>query len=172
MSWGIIGPMSIAIIIPCYNEETRLPLTKFAAFIENNPHVYFCFVNDGSTDHTSQLLHDFCQRFTSSVEVIDLIQNQGKAEAIRQGVQQLVNKEFPLIGFWDADLATPLEEINTFVNFYNKNPHFQFIMGNRHLRLGVCVRRRKSRHYLGRIFATAISISLSMPVYDLSLIHI
>ena len=45
----------LIIIIPCYNEEERLPQQDFLDFISEND-IHFCFVNDGSSDQTINIL--------------------------------------------------------------------------------------------------------------------
>ena len=57
------------IVIPCYNEEHRLRLTDFAAFLESNRAVRFIFVNDGSTDDTRNLLKQFAAEHADRVEL-------------------------------------------------------------------------------------------------------
>jgi dolichyl-phosphate beta-glucosyltransferase len=47
-----------------------------------------------------------------------------------------------------------------------KQAHLQMIMGIRIKRLGSKVDRKLIRHYLGRVFATFVSLMLGLPTYD------
>lgn len=101
-----------AIIIPCYNEEKRLLLDNFKVFLEENAHINLFFVNDGSSDGTGKLLEEFCES-SPRLSYLSLPVNLGKANAVREGVLMAINqKKYEVIGYWDADLATPLFEIN------------------------------------------------------------
>jgi hypothetical protein len=98
--------------------------------------------------------------------VVDLNKNSGKAEAIRQGFLHAVKLEFENIGYWDADLATPLGIIDKFLSVLETNTA-SIIMGARVMLLGRDIERKRTRHYLGRIFATVVSmLILKLPVYD------
>ncbi len=68
------------------------------------------------------------------------------------------------IGFWDADLATPLSELERMLE--SATEEMLYISGCRLLRLGGRIKRKWYRHYLGRVFATAVSLYLDLPVYD------
>lgn len=157
--------MQTTIIIPCYNEEKRLPIIEFLFFIEKNKNVQFLFVNDGSKDKTAEVLKKISSQ-NECLLMLDLQNNRGKAEAVRQGMlyaEEHLNSNY--IGFWDADLATPLNEIERFIDCFQKND-CQVVMGCRLMRLGANVKRKKIRHYLGRLFATTASIVLNLHVYD------
>lgn len=158
--------MKIIIIIPCYNEEKRLNLDAFKKYSQNNESIDFLFVNDGSKDNTALILEEFCNSF-SNYSFLDLKQNKGKAGAIRQGVLSLQEKDlYDYVGYFDADLATPLFEINNFLEQIGKRKGMLFIMGTRFARMGAQINRKATRHYVGRIFATLVSIMLKIPVYD------
>ncbi len=157
--------MKTIIVIPCYNEALRLPKDKFIAYSEDNPDIKFLFVNDGSKDNTLFVLQELCKD-RENFFYIDLEKNSGKAEAVRQGMCYSVDEmQADYIGFWDADLATPLEEIGCFLDLISKHD-FDIVTGLRLQRLGAGVKRKKLRHYLGRCFATAASVTLKLPVYD------
>lgn len=156
----------ICITIPCFNEGKRLPTSDFELFIQNND-VCFCFVDDGSKDDTLAILEKLGDKFPDKVRVFRNPLNTGKGGAVRNGVlHSLTWKPFEYIGYFDADLATPLSEIDHFMDFFAQSNEFAFAMGSRIKRLGVTIERQPSRHYFGRIFATFASFVLALPVYD------
>ncbi len=159
---------SILIIIPCYNEAQRIDVATFETFISKSDKddIHFLFVNDGSTDNTLDVLSQLKKR-ALKVSVLDLEKNGGKAEAIRQGMLSQVNSSFDYIGYFDADLATPLDEIYSLKSWINAENLPFLVMGSRVKLLGSTqINRKRSRHYIGRIFATVVSNMLKLPVYD------
>lgn len=156
-----------AIVIPCYNEERRLDLEEFQRFIAHHyPKGVFLFVDDGSTDGTFCLLERLRRNCPGAVSLCRLPHNQGKAEAVRQGVLQALRSGAEYVGFWDADLATPLEAIAVFREFLMARPDIEVVFGARVQLLGRAIERRALRHYLGRVFSTVVSVMLRLAVYD------
>ena len=151
--------MSAAIIvIPCFNEEKRLAVLQFRKYASSHPNHQFLFVNDGSNDRTTLILDDLKASDPEAFDVLHLPQNQGKAEAVRQGMLQAMQANVEYAGFWDADLATPLEMIPNFAAQLDQTPQLAMVIGARVKLLGRQIERQQLRHYLGRIFATAASL--------------
>jgi glycosyltransferase involved in cell wall biosynthesis len=154
------------IVVPCYNEETRLPIARFKEFVAGHPGVQFLFVNDGSTDNTSAVLSGLVDSQPTRFTQLELSVNCGKAEAVRTGMQQALAGDSRYAGYWDADLATPLTEIPRFVEALETNRGCDICFGSRVRLLGRAIERKRYRHYLGRLFATVASYVLDLPVYD------
>jgi len=152
--------------VPCYNEAARLDVVAFRRFAADEPAIDFLFVNDGSSDATLGLLRELEASDRESFAVLDLAANAGKAEAVRAGLNVAFKSNADYVGYWDADLATPLDEIPRFVAVLERLPRIEMVFGARVQLLGRSVRRSLVRHYLGRVFATAVSRILGLPIYD------
>jgi len=174
------------------NEAVRLDLDAFQSFAEQQQDVRFLFVNDGSDDDTLAVLEVLHESNPDQFLVLDLKRNVGKAEAVRQGMLyalgQATNAKMTtakmgqapnvifgaspifarpaFVGYWDADLATPLEAIVEFRDVLRLRPEIELLMGARVQLAGRSIQRHGMRHYLGRCFATAASWTLGMNVYD------
>ena len=97
--------------------------------------------------------------------VVNCEKNWGKAEAVRIGVLKAIELKFHFIGYWDADLATPLSLIGEILDCLQSD-NIEIVFGSRVKLLGHKIKRSTLRHYFGRIFATFISISIGIPIYD------
>ncbi len=157
----------IAITIPCYNEASRLDTESFRRFMAGHTETSFCFVNDGSTDNTSGVLKGLVDAAPDRACLVEMRANTGKAEAVRAGMLHIMeNGAYEYLGYWDADLATPLDTIPGFAHALDGSPGLLMASGSRIRRLGSDIARSPMRHYTGRLFATAASIALALPVYD------
>src|SRR6267154_3550294 len=119
----------VVIVVPCYNEQARLPTGDFHSFVLGHPEVAFLCVNDGSTDGTEEVLRALCGSAPSSLRSITLERNWGKAEAVRRGMLDALDvPDVRYVGFWDADLATPLEAICAFAQIHDEDPNLILVM--------------------------------------------
>jgi dolichyl-phosphate beta-glucosyltransferase len=157
---------STCIVIPCYNEEARLPQEEFLRFARHHQDLRFLFVNDGSSDGTLEVLGALAARDPDAFEVMSLTRNRGKAEAVRHGVLAANRSGAEFVGYWDADLATPLGEILRFRRCLQRRSWVSMVTGCRIALAGRGVRRSRARHYAGRVVATLATLAVGMPYYD------
>ncbi len=154
------------VVIPCYNEAERLDIDRFVRFVTGDPSCRLLLVDDGSLDDTRAVLEALAECDPQHLAVLALPQNQGKAEAVRLGVLAAMAQGAKYVGYWDADLATPLEGIGEFRQRLVGEQQLEVIFGARVRMLGRNIQRRPSRHLLGRAFATVASLTLGLGVYD------
>ena len=144
-----------------------MDVERFAEGAERN-NLQILFVDDGSTDGTA----DFIAEKITDYPRLGLLrceQNQGKGAAVRAGALHLA-KECPdaeWIGFWDADLSTPLDEVRHMLQFHDlEGGEVDAVWASRVMRAGSHIERRFERHLFGRLFATAAGELLGVRAYD------
>lgn len=158
-------PFELCIVIPCYNEEKRLDIARYSTFLNTHKHVLICFVNDGSSDNTLQVLNNIKSNYPDYVTVISMNKNSGKAESVRTGINYCnTNFNFEKIAYLDADLATTLEECLEISKQVTSEIVLAF--GSRISKIDTIIERKKMRHYIGRVIATFISNQLKLTIYD------
>ena len=155
----------ICIVIPLYNEEANFLFAKYHAFLADHSNVLLCLVDDGSTDHTRQVLSKLHDTYPANTHVLLLDKNVGKAEAVRAGINYCVRRvECHVLGYMDADLAVSFEEFCSIAGHVSDQKLFCF--GSRILKVGSNIQRKWSRFVIGRMLATVISKVLQLKVYD------
>ncbi|MDN5204885.1 glycosyltransferase [Fulvivirgaceae bacterium BMA10] len=153
------------IVIPCFNEEAGLDLQTYRSFVLNSPNTMLCFVNDGSTDNTADMLQEIAWGLEQQVHILSLKRNVGKAEAVRKGILHCnTYYDHLFIGYLDADLSTTLNEFQEMTNYLKEGVDFAF--GSRIMKIGSVIERNNFRFFTGRIIATFISKILDIRVYD------
>lgn len=98
----------LTIIIPCYNEESVLPLlfdrlTSLPKHVDAE--IKYLFIDDGSKDQTWNLLASYSDE-NPSAAAIKLSRNFGHQTAVSAG---MANIKSGLVGIMDADLQDPPE---------------------------------------------------------------
>jgi dolichyl-phosphate beta-glucosyltransferase len=160
----------LRLVVPCFNEAERLPADALVAWLDaahGGPFdAHLLLVDDGSTDATHALLQATAARRPDRIATLRLDRNAGKAEAVRQGLRAALDAGADFTGYWDADLATPLDELAPMFACFDRDPAPWIVMGSRVQLLGRRIERNPLRHYVGRVFATAASLVLAAPVYD------
>jgi len=101
--------VDLSVVVPCYNEEARLPvsLARVASFLEEHGGSFeLILVDDGSDDRTLEIIRE-AERRLPYVRVLSL-PHRGKGAALAQGVRRSRGR---LVLLSDADFSTPIEEL-------------------------------------------------------------
>lgn len=154
----------VCLVIPCFDEAERIDRPELSALLAR-PELDLVLVDDGSTDETPRILADVCARSGGRAELLSMGANRGKAEAVRTGLLRAIDGGAGIVGFADADMATPAAEILHLLDELNACSA-KVVMGSRVKLLGTQIERNPWRHYVGRVFATVASVGLGLAVYD------
>jgi dolichyl-phosphate beta-glucosyltransferase len=158
---------SIVIIIPCYNEGSRLSVSGFLDFLKDRPSWECLFVNDGSRDNTADLIGTMQKRLPDQVTGIHLETNGGKAAAVREGMLSCLKRpERPaFIGYLDADLSTGPGELER-IHRIALDKQLDYAFGSRIKKLNASIQRSFFRHLAGRLISTIIDSHFQLGIYD------
>jgi dolichyl-phosphate beta-glucosyltransferase len=139
----------LSIVIPAYNESKRIgeTLKHMKEFLVEKPYSWeIVLVDDGSNDSTIQVAQE--QITDSRLRIIVNPRNLGKGASIRNGMLE-AKGEYLL--FSDADLSTPIEELDRLLNHCQKG--YGVAIGSRALKESQLVLRQAwYREFMGRVF--------------------
>ena len=158
---------SLSIVIPAFNEATRLGLTLHTVFEYLNEHVpdsEVIVVDDGSSDGTADVAEQsFAQAGSVHAQAIRVRPNHGKGYVVRTG---LLAARAPVALFTDADLSTPITEIPKLVNPIERG-EFDLTFGSRALdRNLIGVHQPWRREQGGRIINLIVRLATGLPFWD------
>lgn len=113
----------VSIIIPCYNEAENIPLLIehiVEKVDECDCSVEYIIVNNGSTDHTADVIKDFGQRyfFDKNIRFVTVDKNQGYGYGIKQGIKEASGK---YVGWIHGDMQMYPKELEQFFIFIKEH---------------------------------------------------
>ncbi|MFD2587657.1 response regulator [Croceitalea marina] len=156
----------VGVVIPCYNEEERLSSKEFKDFAHKNLGYHLCFVNDGSTDNTLEVLEELRAGNQNNISVYNCKKNGGKAEAVRQGMLHLEqDSQLDYIGFLDADLSTDFRDFDELVQTL-EDSEYKIVSGSRMSRMGANITKESARKIISMTINLIIRSILKMPFND------
>jgi len=121
-------PVSVSVIIPCYNEERNLErgvLEQVYQYLQSQPFAWeVVVVNDESTDRSWELLEELA-RTLPNLRLFD-IPHGGKPAALWAGVLQARSD---VLLFTDMDQSTPIQELGTLLPWYQQG--YEVVIGSR-----------------------------------------
>lgn len=156
----------VGVVIPCYNEAERLSGDEFKDFATTHPGYHLCFVNDGSTDNTLEVLKEIRKGNEDAISIYDCKENGGKAEAVRQGMLHLAkDDQFDYLGYLDADLSTDFSDFDKLVRTI-EGSKFDIVSGSRISRMGADITKESARKIISKTINWFIQKILGMPFKD------
>jgi dolichyl-phosphate beta-glucosyltransferase len=162
-AYGVAPELSI--IIPAYNEETRIvpTLESIAAFLHSSRiPAEVLVVDDGSHDGTARCVEEMVKSFPL-LRLIRNPGNRGKGYSIRHGFAESRGRRVLLT---DADLSTPIEEIRKLLPFL-VDRGFGGAIGSRAVdRSTVEVPQGWLRQSMGKVFNRLVRALTGLPFRD------
>lgn len=159
-----VSIMNLSVVIPAYNEEKRIgdSLVKIYNYLKKHNHVFeIIVIDDGSTDGTLNLLMEYSQKIPNFF-ILENKANKGKGYSVKKGI---LKSKGDIVLFTDADLSTPIEEIDKLV-YYLKDG-YQVAIGSRALPDSeIKIYSAWYRQLMGKVFNKIIRLVLSLDYYD------
>ncbi len=148
------GVVELSLVIPAYNEETRLPATLQAvvAYLSAQPYSWEVIVaDDGSEDATPAIAAEWCRR-DARVRHLRL-PHRGKAVAVREGILASGGR---IVVFTDADLSTPIEYLEPARALLCDE--WDIVIGSREGAEARRIGEPPHRHLMGRVFNRIVQL--------------
>lgn len=149
----------LSLILPAYNEETRLPdcMEKVSAFVASHKEpIEVILVENGSKDRTYEMGLAYADQYPWLRVLREKI--PGKGNAVRRGMLEARGKYRM---FADVDFSMPIGEVDHFIPPVLEN--YQVAIGSREAKGAVRYNEPASRHFTGRVFNLIVRLLLSLP---------
>lgn len=144
----------LTIVVPTYNEKERITSTiqRIGQFMDAQPYrTELLVVDDGSEDGTADLVETL-RKGSDNIRTLRG-DHRGKAYTVRTGMLA-ASGAYAL--FSDADLSTPIEEINEFLPFLRAG--YDVAIGSREAPGARRFDEPPFRHIMGRVFTRLVHL--------------
>lgn len=153
----------LSVVIPAFNEDKRITktLTKIRDYLDQKDFLSeIIVVSDGCTDSTDLYASEALKNWPNFVLLCRNV-NKGKGYSVKEGI---LHSRGQLILFTDADLSTPIEELNSFLPWTDK---FDVIIGSRALPgSNIQVRQSFIRESMGKAFNLFVQLLIFRGIKD------
>jgi len=143
----------ISIVIPAYNEEKRIgkSIKQIVKYLDKKKYSYeVIVVDDGSIDKTIDVVKKAGNKY---VKIIKNKKNMGKGFSVKTGI---LNAKYPLVLFSDSDLATPIEELDKFMEYIKS---YDIVIASRNLKeSNIKVKQPVYRQLMGKTFPLLVNL--------------
>ncbi len=163
MSKNFTDDIFLSVVIPAYNEANRIAntLKKIREYLDRQDFSSeIIVVSDGCTDAT-----DLCATETlknwPSFRLLSRVENKGKGYSVKEGI---LDSRGHLILFTDADLSTPIEELDNFLPWADE---YDVVIGSRALPdSDIQVHQSFFREYMGKTFNLFVRLLVLRGIKD------
>lgn len=153
--------MKISIIIPAFNEAKRIgaSIHTILDYLTSTSWTYeIIVIDDGSTDSTFAVVKTLKNKY---IKLVSYNPNRGKGYAVHQGLCQA---RFDLVLFTDADLSTPIQDIERLLPFARS---YDVVIGSRNLPNSIITKPQPFvRSRLGKTFPFLVKLLLLPGIAD------
>lgn len=154
----------ISVVIPAYNESMRISntLAKIFEYLTNRFKEFeVIVVDDGSKDETVNVVKGIASQYPKTLHLIENPHNRGKGYATKVGA---LSARFPYVLLTDADLSTPIDEIQKLAPYASPRSVVIASRGMRESNLEV--RQPFYRETMGRVFNLIVQTLLLQGISD------
>jgi glycosyltransferase involved in cell wall biosynthesis len=118
--------MKYVLITPAHNEETFIPRTLASMVAQTVPPERWVIVDDGSMDHTAEIVEEYAKRFRW-IELVRRHQRQdrnfaSKAHAVNTGLERANSLQFEIVGNLDADVSFAPDYMEFLMQRFSEDP--------------------------------------------------
>lgn len=85
--------MRTGIVIALNNKEKDINSFQVVNFLESFTDMHICFVDNGSTDKTVDILEALVTMFPKNISIVKIKNNKGEDAALKVGFRYLLNKK-------------------------------------------------------------------------------
>lgn len=153
-----------SIVIPAYNESRRIlpTLQEVVTCVRDKGwDAEIVVVNDGSRDHTADLVRDFASH-NPEVRLLENPGNHGKGYSVRNGILHSLGE---IVMFTDADLSSPMAEAQGLFEAIARGA--DIAIGSRWLEQSrQTIRQPLYRRFFGRCFNAVTKAVMGLPFAD------
>lgn len=160
----IIQKKCIGVVLYCFNEEERLLGDDLKNFAERNLGYHLCFVNDGSTDNTLQVLYELRLGNETNITILNCTGRVGKAESIRLGMLHLAkDSQLDYIGYLDVGTSDDIQDFDDLVETMDKS-EFKFISGSKNSTTSVSSPKLALKKFVNKSFGLIFKSVVRLPL--------
>ena len=156
--------MNLSVIIPAYNESKRITNTviRISKYLKEKNHDYeIIVVDDGSRDNTAEIVSELSKEY-ENLSLVKNGKNKGKGYSVKNG---MLHAERDYLLFSDADLSTPIEEIEKFLPWLKEG--YDVVIASRALKgSDIKIKQPFYRVFIGKTFNKIVQIIATRGIKD------